>query len=822
MVAMQAQAPLNWLDDSDIEPFQESTNVHEGDYSCGIIVNSGEQAMCDFDSEVEIPVSGGASFAMSFWGFTSEFVRVRAKVIWNDGTVTYATTYLGPNTGAWEQFSFEAEVPAGMTSARVGLRFYDVSGFEPGEVQYIDEITFESPVGTALEVANGNFEEWAGVNPEPDNYPGSFAAEAVGLGASLSWIDATGNQLPAGYLILASDEDNIGLPVDGVPVADDSNLGDGEAALNVLQGVQAAAFSNLLPNTTYYFKIFSYSNSGVLIDYKTDGTPPAAQATTEEVSYMLFTDFNADWGGWTSISIVGDQEWRRDNTYGLEGTPCALMSGYSGGNFENEDWLISPELDFSASNNELLKFYSAKNYTGPQLELRVSTDYDGTGNPNNFTWTTLTDQVNWSSGAFTWTESGFIALSQFSGNTVYIGFQFFSTTENSSNWELDNIEVTQEVLVGEPTNYPTNFMAEAIAQSITLSWDDAIGEVLPAAYLILASNEDNISAPVDGTPVANDTELADGSAAINLAYGTPAYTFEGLEGNTSYYFKIFSYTNSGILINYKTDGTVPTATATTEVNEYQSRLYTTFDESWEDWTAVSVVGDQVWDRDNTFGIEATPCAKMTGYDSGLGQAFANEDWLISPEIDLGASWIEEQLIFHSASAYEGIPLEVKISTDYSGGDPSSANWTDLSAQATWPEEGSFFVWTNSGEIDIAPYGQGNVHIAFVFYSTDLGSSTWEIDNVTVQAKPYVGIDDNLSKQTLQIYPNPGKGILNIYGEAQLETIEVYNVNGAMVYQQHIVESGARIDVSHLPKGVYVVRGFELDTGRISNNRIIIQ
>ena len=47
------------------------------------------------------------------------------------------------------------------------------------------------------------------------------------------------------------------------------------------------------------------------------------------------------------------------------------------------------------------------------------------------------------------------------------------------------------------------------------------------------------------------------------------------------------------------------------------------------WTGYTVTGDQVWEWD-TYGVPPG-CAKMNGYSGG---AVANEDWLISPAIDL--------------------------------------------------------------------------------------------------------------------------------------------------------------------------------------------
>lgn len=115
------------------------------------------------------------------------------------------------------------------------------------------------------------------------------------------------------------------------------------------------------------------------------------------------------------------------------------------------------------------------------------------------------------------------------------------------------------VYKGEPTNYVTNFTASEVgASSITLTWTDA-SKYTPDGYLIKGSDVgfNNITAPVDGTPVN------DGILTKNVTAGTQTCTFTGLSENTTYYFKIYPYTNSGSAINYKTDGEVPQTNATT-------------------------------------------------------------------------------------------------------------------------------------------------------------------------------------------------------------------------------------------------------------------
>ena len=115
---------------------------------------------------------------------------------------------------------------------------------------------------------------------------------------------------------------------------------------------------------------------------------------------------------------------------------------------------------------------------------------------------------------------------------------------------------------------------------------------------------------------------------------------------------------------------------------------------------------------------------MSGYAGGNN---VNEDWLISPEIDL-SELTAASLSFQTASKFTGNVLEVKISSDYAGGDPNSATWTNLSATL---DASNNYTWTNSGNIDISSFVGGTVHVAFKYTSTSSASMTWEVDNVKI-------------------------------------------------------------------------------------------
>ncbi|TRZ71047.1 MAG: T9SS C-terminal target domain-containing protein [Bacteroidetes bacterium] len=299
---------------------------------------------------------------------------------------------------------------------------------------------------------------WTGnstVLPEPTNYPTNFTATPGYFKIILTWTDATGGQAPTSYLVRGSSSNNIVAPVDGTPVADDPNLVDGSAALNILQGVHTCMFTGLLSSTPYYFAIYPYTNSGGLIDYKTDGTAPAANATTPNGVIIFHRDFNDRLlSPMIAKNIQGpNQFWLIDTIHGTSSSGCATMSGYLGGvYFVNEDWLITPAMNFDLYTNEVLNFMSSYNYTGNSLSVKISNTYDGSGDPNSFTWTDLTPIL--SPGGWIWTNSGDLDVSGVNGTGVYIAFKYTSTATASSTWELDDILVlgTPVVGIGEKTN----------------------------------------------------------------------------------------------------------------------------------------------------------------------------------------------------------------------------------------------------------------------------------------------------------------------------------------------------------------------------------
>lgn len=738
-LTIKAQLPDSWTDDSGVEIFQEVLNVHSGNFSAGIIVNSTVQADCDLINESEIAVIAGESFNFSFWGICSPFVLARAFFYWEGAGTSFSPAYLGPGNSEWEQFTYEDVVPPGAFALKIGIRFYDVTGFVAGEIQYVDDVLFESPTGNPLMVANGDFESWAIIKPEPSEFPTGFTGTQQGLSALLSWSDATGSQLPDSYLIFASKTPISAFPADGIYYPDDFNLLDGSGFANVTFGIQHFSFTNLESLSNYYFKIFPYTNSGSNINYKTEGISPEIMLEFPEVMIFEEQNFNQSWGEWQTISLTGEQVWERNNNYGIQETPCARITGnVSGTVYENQDWLISPALDFTLFTNESLSFYSAVGYFSgaDQFMVKISTDYTGNGEPLSANWIDLNPLLPDGSVNFAFEWSGENDVSAFDGENVHIAFVYHCSTEAAATWQIDNILISGEIsAIPEPDAYPDGFVAVASNTTINLSWIDAVGEVVPEGYLVLGSIQDNIAAPIDGLPVENDDDFSDGNTSRNIIPGLQSAQYDELMPGTTYYFKIFPYTNSGNLIDFKTDAEPPAAEAFIEVSD--DLLFTDFNISWGGWIPFSFFGNQVWSRSNNSGLENTPCAMISG---GGVNPVVNEDWLISPAIDLPEDAVKK-ISFYSAFENSGQNLQLKISTDYDGvSNPNNFTWIDVSAQMSWSP--GQFNWIYSEDFLLSEYSGNIIYVAFVYLSDENEAATWGLDNVKISDFPLLDEPSN--------------------------------------------------------------------------------
>ncbi len=502
-----ASTPTDWDLYDNIA--QEATTIHSGTYSAAQMSDASSQK---FRQDID-NVTAGTEYTIEYWYYDNDpAARTRIWSYWMDGSGTYLdanadelrpSTYSEDNA-SWQHYLVTLTAPVNAAQFRFEVRTYKENNNTGGHV-YFDDFNFSGQTST---------------DPEPSNYPTDFAASANGLSIDLTWTDATGAQLPSGYLILGAKEGfTTSAPQDGTPVADDMDWSDGTAAVNVSYGAQAYTFSGLDVFTSYTFTIYPYTNGGANIDYKTDGSAPTATATTPDINVLSSVDFeDGTFGDWTPHNVSGDQAWE---TYTYSGNTFAKMSGYSSGSHANEDWLVSPELDFTGFVSANFTFNNAYKYDGDPLLLLVSTDYDGSSSPETFTWDDISGSAVWSDGNYNWVYSD-VDLSDYLGQKIYLAFKYTSTDAASSTWEVDNLFVFGVKATGVGENsaqsvavYPnpaSGFFNLSSNLEGQLSLMDVSGRVVLHTDVVAGNNTIDISNLTNGIYIAN-VLLNDGSKA---------------------------------------------------------------------------------------------------------------------------------------------------------------------------------------------------------------------------------------------------------------------------------------------------------------------
>jgi len=150
-----------------------------------------------------------------------------------------------------------------------------------------------------------------------------------------------------------------------------------------------------------------------------------------------------------------------------------------------------------------------------------------------------------------------------------------------------------------------------------------------------------------------------------------------------------------------------------------------FDSGVSNFQTFSVTGTKAWTA-SSYGQDFY--MKMSGYQE------VNEDWLVSPAIDL-KDQVDVVLKLNQTAKYvngQWNQITVNISTDYDGSNVGTATWTPLTIN-TKPS-GSDYVFVESEDVSLANWEGQKIYIAFKYVSDLANAATWEINNVKVLAK----------------------------------------------------------------------------------------
>ena len=250
----------------------------------------------------------------------------------------------------------------------------------------------------------------------------------------------------------------------GMTYADAVNLSTGSRTLSDCNGnimsVRTSGYANFADDTlpsgngsiTGIFTIYNSEKQFVIrdinevsMDSSRCNAGGGGSGGSGDYLYKDFDDGSLTSGGWKTFwsgTNPNIGEWEM-----LFGT-IANASNYSNStNYACESWLVSPNFDLSSATNPYLIFDNVTRYNGAQLELYISSNYDGVSNPDiQGTWFNLTSYVpNWDTDNFDWdlVSSGNTDLTGFISPSVAIAYKYIGSNSDGATWEVDNIIVTE-------------------------------------------------------------------------------------------------------------------------------------------------------------------------------------------------------------------------------------------------------------------------------------------------------------------------------------------------------------------------------------------
>jgi hypothetical protein len=96
-----------------------------------------------------------------------------------------------------------------------------------------------------------------------------------------------------------------------------------------------------------------------------------------------------------------------------------------------------------------------------------------------------------------------------------------------------------------------------------------------------------------------------------------------------------------------------------------------------------------------------------------------------------------------------------------------------------------------------------------------GELVWQNPEYNTCTYPYDAVNENKDSE-ISVYPNPGNNTLNICTALQNACVEVYDMNGRMIYGKEITENVTSINAEGWPSGTYIwkvlANGKEAESG----------
>ncbi len=227
------------------------------------------------------------------------------------------------------------------------------------------------------------------------------------------------------------------------------NLGDDEYASVGETTGEAGFFTPAFPAEDHLNDILKVKYADavkgdvVLVSY--DSRETNYDPSEVDVVTVFEADFSENLDQFEQRSVAGDQIWKQSS---YSGAGYAKMSGYAdGARHDNEDWMITSEIDLTATPDAILNFSQAQNFLSgdwQQTFIYITEGYTAGDALDAAKWTevVLADENKPAGNSYSYVESGDISLSAYNGKKIHIAFVYKSAApDDASTWQINQLSV---------------------------------------------------------------------------------------------------------------------------------------------------------------------------------------------------------------------------------------------------------------------------------------------------------------------------------------------------------------------------------------------
>lgn len=416
----------------------------------------------------------------------------------------------------------------------------------------------------------------------------------------------------------------------------------------------------------------------------------------------------------------------------------SLLGAYSDDS-DVDQWAISPMITLPTdASNFILKYYVLMNeWEGVESEYEVRL---ATVSDNNISTSDFTTLLFTETGTTEDFAPRTVSLANYAGQTIRIAFRNITAQEGDAM-------LIDDIYIGAP-----------LLPDLSLDGPEQVRINEP--YTFTATSDANSFVwTVDGS-----TQSATGNELSYTFTTTGTHTIE------------VSATNN-----------VGTASAEMQVEAIEcttQNMPFTFDLSQE----FSLCWDMRGEGWSTIDIESENCMYSMSNLYGIFD-LDPDNWIISPSIAMPATGEYE-------ISYKVRAFEPSLPTDHYGVYVISGGQETLLFEETL--DASMSTW-RSRFVTIPSTVSGDFKVAFRHFNTTGGYVILVTDVKVDVLTEHEGIE-NADKNSIAVYPNPARDMINVEGEGIVE-VQIIDINGRTA----ISATAGSIDISSLANGIYFVR-----------------